>query len=129
MLKVILDEKNRNLSDSVIFIKNLLYLIFKEPKIIATLVRNYDDAASLKALEETLCTTYYEDIIADEVYDDDLIRLLAELLEMEFEKERLSGVPSPISWQFLWEANDLQFQTSSHTSSSEIRHLGIQLQE
>lgn len=83
-----MDEKNGGLAgigDAVSFAKRLVYCIYKEPKILATLVKNNQNLASLKVLEETLCTTFYEDIIADEAYDDDLIRLLTELLEVEFE--------------------------------------------
>ena len=54
----------------------------EKPKILATIVKNHQNHSSLKVLEETLCSTYYEDIIADEVYDDDLLRLLSELLEV-----------------------------------------------
>lgn len=88
LIKVILDEKNGGLAgigDAVSFAKRLVSCIYKEPKILATLVKNNQNLASLKVLEETLCTTFYEDIIADEAYDDDLIRLLTELLEVEFE--------------------------------------------
>jgi len=85
---VILDDKNGGLAgigDAVSFAKRLVYCIYREPKILATLVKNNQNLASLKVLEETLCTTFYEDIIADEAYDDDLIRLLTELLGVEFE--------------------------------------------
>lgn len=56
--------------------------MFDKPKIIATIVKNQYDPVSLRALEETLTTTFYEDIITDDTYDDDLIRLLYELLEV-----------------------------------------------
>jgi hypothetical protein len=57
--------------------------MFDKPKIIATLVKNQYDPVSLRALEESLTTTFYEDIITDDTYDDDLIRLLYELLEVK----------------------------------------------
>jgi hypothetical protein len=70
------------LGDADIFVKKLLYLIHDRPRVLATLVKGSPELSSLKAFEETLCTTFYEDIIADDVCDDDLIRLLAELLEV-----------------------------------------------
>ena len=70
------------LGDADIFVKKLLYLIHDKPRVLATLVKGSPELSSLKAFEETLCTTFYEDIIADDVCDDDLIRLLAELLEV-----------------------------------------------
>jgi len=82
MVKVILNYKDSGLGDATEFVKKLLYCIYQEPKILATLVKNNQNLSSLKVLEETLCTTFYEDIIADETYDDDLIRLLTELLEV-----------------------------------------------
>jgi len=70
------------LGDADIFTRKLLYLIHDRPRVLATLVKGSPELSSLKAFEETLCTTFYEDIIADDVCDDDLIRLLAELLEV-----------------------------------------------
>lgn len=81
VLKVLMD-KDDVFGDAAIFAKKLLFLIHEKPRVLATLVKNHQDASALKALEETLCSTFYEDIISDESYDDDLIRLLAELLEV-----------------------------------------------
>ena len=81
VIKVLMD-KDEVFGDASIFVKKLLFLIHEKPRVLATLVKNYQDWSSLKALEETLCSTFYEDIISDESYDDDLIRLLAELLEV-----------------------------------------------
>lgn len=75
-------DKDQVFGDAAIFAKKLLFLIHEKPKVLATLVKNYQEPSSLKALEETFCSTFYEDIISDESYDDDLIRLLAELLEV-----------------------------------------------
>jgi len=82
IVKVILDEKSSGLSDAIIYIKKLLDLFFEKPKIIPILVKSQQDIPVLRALEETFCTTFYEDIIADEVFDADLIRLIAELVEV-----------------------------------------------
>ncbi len=65
--------------------KKLVYLLHERPKVLATLVKGSPELCSLKALEETLCSTFYEDIIAEDVSDDDLIRLLAELLEVKIQ--------------------------------------------
>jgi len=75
-------DKDDIFGDATIFVRKLLYIVYDRPKVLATLVKNSPELSSLKAFEETLCSTFYEDIIADDVYDDDLIRLLAELLEV-----------------------------------------------
>ena len=76
-----MNDKQHGLQDSVIFIKKILNEVFEKPKIITCLVKN-DKEGKYRALEDTLCTTFFEDIIADETQDDDLLRLLGELLEV-----------------------------------------------
>jgi len=82
VIKVMNPNHEDLLGDADIFTRKLLYLIHDRPRVLATLVKGSPELSSLKAFEETLCTTFYEDIIADDVCDDDLIRLLAELLEV-----------------------------------------------
>jgi hypothetical protein len=77
-----LDPANDGLGDAGQFVKSLLYLLHENPKIIATIVKNNYDSLAWKVLEETLCNTFYEDVIAEEVYEHDILRLLAELLEV-----------------------------------------------
>ena len=81
------------------------YTLFtRSQRFLAYIVKSHHDSTFLKALEETLCSTFYEDILSDEVYDDDLIRLMAELVEvinifscsrkltkLEFEKAKKHG--------------------------------------
>lgn len=81
-MKVILEDKENGMGDATLFVKKLLYYIYERPKILATIMKSHQNISALKVLEDTLCNTFYEDIIADEVYDDDLLRLLAELLEV-----------------------------------------------
>lgn len=79
---MILDSAHDGLGDAGQFVKSLLFLLHEKPRIIATIVKNSYDSLSWKALEETFCNTFYEDVIADEVYENDILRFLAELLEV-----------------------------------------------
>jgi len=62
--------------------------LHREPKIIGCLVRDPEYKDELKKFEETLQSTFYEDLISDEILDEDMIRILVELIEVEFEKAK-----------------------------------------
>ena len=84
IIKAILDDKAAGLGDAHSFFKLLLFQIFDNPQILAIILKSYIEASKLKALEETLCNTFYENLITDEVYDFDLIRFLSELIKVQF---------------------------------------------
>lgn len=80
MAKIVLDDKDNPLGDASLYAKTFLSLIYDQPKILATIVKHYSNPSALKIFEETLCTTFYHDIISEDAYDEGLLLLLAELL-------------------------------------------------
>ena len=75
-------DENDGLGDASLFVKKLLFTLYEKPKVITTIIKNNHDHTSLKALEETFCNAYYEDLIAIEAHDHNVLRLLVELLEV-----------------------------------------------
>lgn len=89
MTKYLLNEDNDGLSDARVSVKNLLFTVYENPQIIATIVKSNNETYRLKILEETLCNFFYDDLLIDAKYNRELIRLLAELLKA-FKKKKVS---------------------------------------
>jgi len=87
-LKKVMDEMKKTdcenpvevLGNATPYVKDFLYTIYNNPKIIAVLSRNKEN---LKGLEETLTLAFYEDHLADDDGDHEVIRLFAEVLQFE----------------------------------------------
>ena len=65
IIKILLDDKSAGLGDAHSFFKLLLFQIFDNPQILAIILNSYIETSKLKALEETLCNTFYQNLITE----------------------------------------------------------------
>ena len=63
-------------------IKRLLYRVFENPKILATVAKNDADGAKLKMLDYSLCNHFYQSPTEDVRLEKDLLRFMTEMLKV-----------------------------------------------
>ena len=90
MAKVLSDDYSQRLKGASDSVKELLYLIYDNPMIIALIAKNNENLAALRTLEDTLALSFYENILIEEGSDHDVLRLFAALLQVNFVNENSS---------------------------------------
>jgi len=90
----LVENPKEALGSSQATIENLLNMIYDNPKIIAILAKNREN---LKGLEETLALSFYEDNLAEEESDSEVLRLFSELLQSELSHEDVNKKESTVN--------------------------------
>lgn len=78
-----LDEENTGLRDCYANVKKFVFSVFEDPKII-TLIEMQETGSKLKAIEETLCHGYHENLLNEDNNQQWIVWLAAELLKVKF---------------------------------------------
>lgn len=63
-------------------IKRMLFKIFENPKIIATIAKNDADAATLRQLDYSLCNHFFQSPTEDAKLEKNLLRFMTEILRV-----------------------------------------------
>lgn len=84
MAKVLSDDYSQRLKSAAESVKQLLYMIYDNPMIVALIAKNNENLAALRTVEDTLALSFYENILIEEGSDHDVLRLFAALLQVNF---------------------------------------------
>lgn len=80
---MLVNEQSYSLGKIKAPLKELIYLVADNPRIIALIAKSGKETASLKCLEDTLVNTLYENVLAEDGSGHDVLRLFADLLQVD----------------------------------------------
>jgi len=86
MTKFLSLDLSQRLGNATLFVKELLYLIYDNPKIIAMISKTSENTSALKILEDTLALSFFENIIEDDEAENDMLRFYAVMLQVFYLK-------------------------------------------
>lgn len=82
MTKFLSLDLSQRLGSATSYVKDLLYLIYDNPKIIAMVSKNNENTSALKTLEDSLALSFFENIIEDDEAENDVLRFYAAMLQV-----------------------------------------------
>jgi hypothetical protein len=84
MAKFLSLDQSQRLGNATPFVKELLYLIYDNPKIIAMISKSHENISALKMMEDTLALSFFENLIVDDECENDVLRFYAAVLQVPY---------------------------------------------